>query len=202
MIVELSGFTYYFSLRGNSGGLYSMEYDFKLLPDRTEGVEDVKAAMRGLMQAHTDVLDRLYADVLTGERVPILTDTPHSLGTGYRYRGRLIKRGLGRIAKRLEAVFGEAPEDLRGDHSVFGDRRATVECSARKDGSGFDDVTVTAKYELDHMLNVCFFRFAGRLEGVEVKPGARRHMDGLDRRLATGWEREGVDHYRSLMAKP
>ena len=36
MIVELSGFTYYFSLKGNSGGLYSMEYDFKLLPDRME----------------------------------------------------------------------------------------------------------------------------------------------------------------------
>ncbi len=199
MIVTLTDFQYYFSLQGNSGGLFSMECAFKLYPDRRETVSEVKEAMRALVRRHTDILDSLYDDVIPGNREPILMDTGYSMSTGYRYRGKLTRKGIKRLPDRLAPIFGVRAVDTRGELSTWTDHDVTIECSARKDGRGFDDVTVKTKYHMSHMLNVCFFHFSRELDELEVSDDARRYMDRLDRTLNSDWERQGRDHYRLMV---
>ncbi len=52
---------------------------------------------------------------------------------------------------------------------------------------------------MDHILNVCFFRFIQGLPGIEVSASARRDMKSLDDTLAAGWEREKRDHYTAMV---
>ena len=199
MIIRMTNFHYYFSLKGSEGGLFSMECTFRLAPEKGETPADVKTAMRDLVQTHTQLLDGLYRDLIPGNREPVLTDSPHAISTGYRYSGKLTKRGMRRAAARLAAMFGDAAVDPRGGHSPFRELRVEIECTARKAAAGFDNVSISAKYEMDHTLNVCFFRFIKSLEGIEVSDESRRHMEALDRMLASNWERDGIDHYRTML---
>lgn len=73
MRIVLADFTCYFTLNGSSGALHSREVEFKL-PKRRDGTEEMKEAMRSVVQTHTEVLDRFYADVVPGKREPILID--------------------------------------------------------------------------------------------------------------------------------
>ena len=198
MRILLDNFSYYFSLTGSSGGLFSMECRFRPLLAGKEDAGAGKAATRRIMRTYTDVLDRLYGDVIKGDREPILADSPYVVSTGYRYSGYLTRRGLRVIDERLREAFGEEAADPRGEVSVHQHLRATVECSFGKKGQDLEDVSVVVKPEMNHLLNVCFFRFTRRQEGIEVGSAPRTNMDGLERMLKATAEREGLDYFEML----
>ena len=195
MKIELDDFLYHFSLQGGAGGLFSIRCRFDARPDPGDGFEDAKAAMRGLVQTHTDTLDRLFERVGAVEKLPILVDSPHSTDLGYRYRGRLPagRRAAARTRSRLAELFGAGAADARGELDSHIDAR--VEYAARKAGAGFDRVSVTTKFEMGHAINVCFFRFAQGLAGVEASKDAAEAMAGLERTLAL--DRDS-DHFLAL----
>ena len=201
MIVSLGNFSYYFSVTGGRGGLMSMDNGFQLRPDGSETDEDVKNAMRGLVQTHTRMFDRLFDGILQGKREPVLTDTPHMISTGYRYRGRLTQWSKARLEKNLAALFGGETVDPRGERSTVYDNDISIECAAHKQDGRFWDATVKTRYSLNHTLNVCFYRFIAKLDGIVISPETRVQMDALDRTLATGWEREGRDHFQAMVTK-
>lgn len=198
MRILLDNFSYYFSLTGSSGGLYSTECRFRPLLAGKEDADEVKASTRRIMRTYTDVLDRLYGDVIKGEREPILADSPYVVSTGYRYGGHLTRRGLRVLDERLREAFGAGAADPRGEVSVHQHLRVTVECSFGKKGHDLDDVSVVVKHEMNHLLNMCFFRFTRRLEGVEVGSAPRTNMDSLERMLKATAEREGLDYFEML----
>lgn len=201
MIVSLARFHYFFSLTGSRGGLWSMDCDFEL---RAEGPEDAAGAVgavRDLMRTHTDMFDRLFDDVMRGKREPTLIDTPHSASTGYEYRGTLASWSAKRLERYLAEMFGNGAVDPRGGRSRTREQSVSIEFSARKRGDALGDASVKTKYQLDHMLNVCFFRFVAGLRDVAVLPEARTGLESLDRTLASDWDRTGRDHYRAMIAR-
>ena len=62
MEISLNNFSYYFGLTGNSGGLASMEMEFKPYLYKGQEIDDIKAAARGCMERYMELLDPLYKE--------------------------------------------------------------------------------------------------------------------------------------------
>ena len=196
MKTELSRLSYDFSLRGSEGGLESLRLQFVLLPEDGEGPEDIREAMRTLVERHTDLFDRLFEAVFSGRRQPVLTDSESYASTGYSYRGRLHKRRPEQICGQLAALFGSEALDDRGELTFGEIFSAEATCSALKADGGFRDVTVDASLRLGHIVNVCCFRFLKALPGVGHSERARRAIADLDRTLSADRD---ADHYRAML---
>ena len=195
MEISLSDFSYYFGLTGNSGGLASMEMEFKPYLYKGQEIDDVKAAARGCMDRYMEVLDPLYNDVIDGKKEPQLTDTPYLVNTGYRYTGYFRKRWLRSPDKGLKAIFGEVAPEPHGDISVHERQDVTVLYSFYKDVARLNDVTVNIRFSASHILNVCFFQFTRGLEGIRIEQKARVNMQQLEETLKIVAERKDVDYY-------
>ena len=196
MRTELARASYDFSLHGSEGGLDSLRLSFTLHAAKGEGAEDIKAAMRALVQQHTDLLDRLFDTVFSGRREPVLTDSDSYSSTGYSYSGRLKKRPAAWVRSRIEEMFGREAVDDRGTLRFDEYCTARVTCSALKANGGFRDVTIDVSLRLDHVVNVCCFRYLKALPDIEISDRARRDIDNLDRTLSTDRE---ADHYRAML---
>ena len=196
MRTELSRLSYDFSLRGSEGGLESLRLQYVLQPAEGEGAEEVREAMRALVERHTDLLDRLFDTAVSGSRQPVLTDSDSYASTGYSYRGRLHERPPGQVLRELAELFGEALPDDGGELPFRESLSARVTCSATKEAGGFRDVTVDAALRLDHILNVCCFRVLTALPGIGRSERALRSIAELDRTLSTDRD---ADHYRAML---
>ena len=196
MRTELSRLSYDFSLRGSEGGLESLRLQYVLAPAEGEGAEEVREAMRALVQQHTDLLDRLFGTVVSGQRQPVLTDSDSYASTGYSYRGRLHERPPGQMRRELADLFGEEALDDSAALPFRESLSARVTCSALKEGGGFRNVTVEAALRLDHILNVCCFRVLTALPGIGRSERALRSIAELDRTLSTDRD---ADHYRAML---
>lgn len=201
MEISLSSFSYFFQLTGNSGGLASMEMEFKPYVRKEQEIDDIKAAARGCMDRYLEVLDPLFNDVIDGKKEPQLTDNPYLVSTGYRYTGRFTKRGLRLLDKGLRAVFGEVPPEPHGDISVYTNQEVTILYSFYKDVTRLNDVTVNIRFNASHVLNVCFFQFTRGLEGIRIEQKASVNMQQLEETLKIMTERKNVDYY-DMMTRP
>ena len=196
MKTELSRLSYDFSLRGSEGGLESLRLQFVLLAGEGEGADEVREAMRALVQQHTDLLDRLFETVFSGRRQPVLTDSDSYASTGYSYRGRLHDRPPAGLRAALAALFGKAALDDREELPVHESCSAQVTCSALKMDGGFRNVTVDVSLRLEHVVNVCCFRALKALPDVGLSDRARRSIADLDRMLSVD---RNADHYRAML---
>ena len=201
MEISLSDFSYYFGLTGNSGGLASMEMEFRPYLYKGQKIDDIKAAARGCIDKYMEVLDPLYNDVIDGKKEPQLTDSPYLVSTGYQYTGRFTKRRLRSLDKGLRAIFGEVTLEPRGDISVYSHQEVTILYSFYKDGARLNDTTVKIRFNASHILNVCFFRFTQGLEGIQIEQNARVNMQKLEETLKIMTERENVDYYDMMTRK-
>ena len=198
MEIAISEFRYFFRLTGETGGLSSIDVEFKPLRTKWRSSDHMKAAARQCIDAYTEVLDQLFGDLIDGEREPQMTDTPYSISTGYGYRGYLPERNFGNVEARLGGLFGVEAVDARGELSAHRPLSASVSASFRKSSKGYKDFGVKVNVEMGHTFNVCFFRFTERLAEVKFADEARTAMDQLDRTLQNTVERESVDYYEQL----
>ena len=109
MNLLLNRFGYYFSMKGERGGLFSMEWEFLPAP----GADRDEAAREAAFGAYVDLLDRVFASVLSGRRVGSLSDSRSQRTVGYSYRGRMTLPGALLARRRLGKLF--APEVARAD---------------------------------------------------------------------------------------
>ena len=198
MDIAISEFRYFFRLTGETGGLSSIDVEFKPLRAKWRSSDHMKAAARQCIDAYTEVLDQLFGDLIDGEREPQMTDTPYSISTGYGYRGYLPERNFGAVEARLAELFGAEAVDLRGELSPHRPLSASVSASFRKSGKGYKDFGVKVNIEMGHAFNVGFFRFTERLSNVKIENDAVAAMDQLSQTLQSTEERENVDYYEQL----
>ena len=198
MDIAINEFRYFFRLTGESGGLSSIDVEFKPVRTRWRSSDHMKAAARRSIDAYTEVLDQLFSDLIDGEREPQMTDTAYSISTGYGYRGYLPERNLDAVESRLGRLFGADAVDARGELSPHRPLTASVSASFRKSGKGYKDFGVKVNIEMGHMFNVCFFRFTEALAEVKFEDDARTAMDRLEQTLQSTQERENVDYYERL----
>ena len=195
MEISLNNFSYFFQLTGDNGGLSSMEMEFKPHLYKGQDVDDVKAETRRCMDRYLEVLDPLFQDVIEGKKEPQLTDSPDHVSTGYVYRGRFKKKWLRAPEKGLMAIFGEAALEPHSGISQYHEQQVSVLYSFYKDMNRLNDVTVNIKFNVSHILNVCFFRFTQGLEQIRLGQKASANMQQLEETLKIMTERKNVDYY-------
>lgn len=196
----LDSFYYHFTLEGTSGGLFSISHKFKPNPEPGEGVDELKAATKRLMQTYADALERLYGDVITGGKEPILKDNTYDASTGYKYKGKLKWRKKGALERRLQTLFGTTPKWPFGVVSPFFPLEADIECSFKKsDARQLDDLSVSVSIRMSHDINVCFFEFIKTLDWIEVAEDAQKDMDKLQHLLETTTKAKGIDYFKQII---
>ena len=99
MELILNRFGYFFSVQGRRGGLFSTDWHFLPAPDADR--DEARAGMDAALGVHADMLDRLFASVLSGKREESLSDSPGHKAAGYRYRGGLTPWGALLARRRL-----------------------------------------------------------------------------------------------------
>ena len=155
------------------------------------------AAMRPLVDDHARVFDRLFHEALGGERLPVLMDSGHTTQFGYRYTSSMTKKDVPVVRGRLKAMFGEEFTDLGSTVGRFDLQQAEVSCKI----SNLQQrpISVIANFDMDHALNVFFFRFTQGLKGIQIGASARSQMEALERMLAL--KKEGNVDYYALLSK-
>lgn len=200
MKIVLSAFHYHFTLEGTSGGLFSVQYRFQPKPEQGDGVDELKAATKRLMQTYADMLERLYGDVIDGGKKPILTDNTYDVSTGYKYKGKLKWRKKAALERRLQTLFGAKPKWPFGVVSPFFPLEADIECSFNKSGDRqLDDLSVSVSIRMSHDINVCFFEFIKTLDWIEVEEDAQKNMDKLQHSLETTTKAKGIDYFEQII---
>ena len=196
----LSAFHYHFTLEGASGGLFLIRCNFQPKPEQGEGVDELKAATKRLMQTYADVLERLYGDVIEGGKEPILTDNTYDVSTGYKYKGRLKEGKKAALEQRLQTLFGAVPKWPFGDISPYSTLEADIGCSFNKnDDRQLDDLSVSVNIYMSHDINVCFFEFIKTLDWIEVTEKAQKDMDKLQHSLETTTKAKGIDYFEQII---
>ena len=176
MNFRLAYFHYYFTMTGKVRNLFSIECQFQpILPDGASEAE-VKAGAQELVEVYIDILDRVFRELVRGKREPFLQDSPNQVTVGYQFEGRIRKLPLAILTRRARSVFAcQAVRDPRRPLK-FLPLEATIDCTYRKQGRHVRSGDITARLQLGHMLNLCFFQFTKGLEGLEGGAGrAREH---------------------------
>ena len=198
MNVRLAYFHYHFTMTGKVRDLFSITYGF--LPVHRDGASEaeVKACAQELIEVYMDILDRVFRELVKGKREPFLEDSPNQVTVGYQFEGRVRRLPLAILTRRARAVFAcQAVRDPRRP-LIFLPLEATVDCTYRKQGRHVRSGDITARLQLGHMLNLCFFQFTKGLEGLEVVPAAQESMDSLEQTLAATSERQAGEYMRSI----
>ena len=185
MDLVLNRFGHYFSMEGRRGGLFSTEWDFLPVP----GADRDEACMEAALGVHVDMLDRLFASVLSGKRVESLSDSPSQRTVGYSYRGSLTSWGALMARRRLGKLFGPeaAGANLHPVESCIAEAFVAWQRDPSQGGGGGTGLKVT--HRLGHAVNVCLFRHLRAGGGFEVSAEAEfrtRALEELLRKLETG----------------
>lgn len=192
----MSNFYYYFQLAGTKGGLSSLDWEFSFAPSQGENAQDVQKAARSLARKHTDLFDRLYSEVLSGEKTPIMQDGGWTLGMGYEYSGQVKTKSVSSLKKCLGKVFQVEAIDVQEKISPRSVQYAQVQYLMRNRNPA--DAGLEIKARLGHPLSVCLFQFLQGIEGVEVEDDVNKRMEYLKRTLKDTRERDGLDYYKIL----
>ena len=166
MNLLLNRFDYFFSMEDKRGGLFSTEWHFLPAPGADE------AGREAALGIHVDMLDRVFACILSGKRVESLSDTPGHRHVGYSYRGSLTPWGARRARRRLGKLFG--PEAARADlhpvESCIAEASIEWQRDRSQDKAGGTELKVTRR--LGHAVNACLFRHLRDCGGFEVSAQA------------------------------
>ena len=176
MNLLLNRFGYYFSVEGKRGGLFSTEWGFLPAPDTDRD----EAGMEAALGVHVDILNRLFASVLSGKRVESLSDIPGRRTVGYSYRGRLTSWGARLARRRLGKLFGPevARADLHPVESVIAEASVAWQRDRSQDGGGSTELKVT--HRLGHAVNACLFRHLRAGGGFELSAEAEFRTRALE----------------------
>ena len=198
MNVRLADFDYYFTMTGKVRNLFSIECQFQpIIPDDASEAE-VKACAQELVEVYMDKLDLVFRKLVKGTRKPFLQDSPNQVTVGYQFKGQVRTLPLAVLTRRARTVFAcQAVRNPRRPR-MFYTLEATIDCTYRKQGRQVRSGDITARLELGHMLNLCFFQFTKGLEGLEVTPAAQESMDSLERTLAATSGQEAGEYMRSI----
>ncbi len=102
----LESFSYYVSVKGRKGGVFSVDFEFSSGPAACKDAEVLKIHLKEDFLRLEALLDELLLRVggLRFEKTPILTDSPHSMTAGFEYSGR-YRGTLVSLTKSLLAYF-------------------------------------------------------------------------------------------------
>ena len=199
MEIVLSNFFYYFTMTGEEGGLCSFSMEFE--PNgAVANSDEMKEVVRCAIATHTDLFDRIFSEVVKGEKKPTMIDTSHKTSIGYHYRGHLTRKGVRNLGEHLQSLFGERVESL-STPSIYEEFDAKIACEMNKNGGDFIGFKIKIELSMDHTMNVCLFHFAEKLD-VAISDSASTAMRQLRQTLQnieTANAQGNIDHYKRII---
>lgn len=198
MEIILSHFHYYFTMTGEEGGLFSFSMEFE--PNGTASSDEMKEVVQRAIATHTDLLDRIFSEVVKGEKKPIMTDTPSNTSIGYHYCGGFTRKGVRNLGDHMQSLFGERVEPL-GTPSIHQQQDAKVICEMHKNDGDFTGFKIKIELSMGHALNVCLFHFIEKLD-IAISDSARTDMDELQQTLQNienANAQGNIDHYKRII---
>jgi len=190
----LDRFSYYFSVKGRVGGIYSLTFEF--LPDiaddrqNIDGIKQIIKADFALLESQLETL--LFSDRrIRAEKTPVLTDSPHSLQAGYEYTGQGKKRvaNLGGLLTNLFAILtrlSQKPGIIPKPIDPFTEIRATLRYSILKNSVEKKFAVINLEFTLGHDLNLSLFNSILNLPELHFSQQAQIEINHLQRALAMG----------------
>ena len=182
--ILLTRFDYYVSVDGvNGGGLFELRTEFSFVMGRKVELEEQKRALRQYVSNQETIFDTLFGNLMSGTKSPTLTDSPHSTRIGIRYRGTPTEEGYSLREKTIQALFGMQDPllqkvDLHSNHDV----KINYELPSTSDLSS-SDPCVNITVNMDHGLNVCWFKLLNQQEAIEIDKSVIPSMQKLERVL-------------------
>jgi len=169
--MSLQDFSYYFSVTGDEGGLFSVEFNFcpGAAPGRRLSPAQEKEAVREDFSALDALLEKTMPSGAFGGRMkktPTLSDSPAGSQVGFIYSNRLGSH-TAKLEYRLHKTNRQAP------------------------------ATVQLKLTLGHRMNLSFFEKIMALPGLQASEEAQSSMRQMRAVLATK-DRDHMDPVRFL----
>jgi len=191
----LDRFSYYFSVKGREGGLFSLTFEF--LPDATlaeqDNVKMVKQIVKDDFVKLEVLLDELFfSDLLMNvKKTPVLSDSPYILETGYDYEGRGKSPGT-RVRSFMRNVFpfffdrSKKPGVMIAPIDRFTRLSANLSCRFVKDKTEKNPPVISVKLSLGHEVNLSMFRALLTLPPLRLSQHAQSEVNRLQQVLALG----------------
>ncbi|MBF0099147.1 MAG: hypothetical protein HQM04_19145 [Magnetococcales bacterium] len=193
--MKLNNFSYYFSVKGNKGGIFSISFEF--IPGRiAEPPYITKEQVRDDFEQLESILDSLFVTnthIRGEEKAPILSDSPSGLETGFEYKGRKGKmmetasRGL--LDAFLSIILPNRLHQPKLDSSLmdsFITLSAKLCCHIRKGNENQTPPVLKLEIQVGHDLNLHMFESLISLPELDVSPQAEREIQHLRQILNTG----------------
>ena len=187
-------FDYGFGIHGPGGGLGSTTWIFEPRPDEGEGDAAMRDAVLAAVDLHREVLDGVFAGVMTGKRKQVLNERRGcgcgaddlTVASGYQYVGRIAWVGRRLLGRRLRRLFGRDALDVRRDSWSGKTRYANVGVIFGGE-HGPSDLHLWVTHDLSHAVNATLFRHLLGRDAFGLDEEVAEKVARLDRLLdATG----------------
>jgi hypothetical protein len=190
----LDRFSYYFSVKGREGGIFSLDFEF--LPDGMPAEQNNVEAIKRTIKNNFSDLESLLETLLSSnsrfnvEKKPVLTDSPYSLEAGYEYAGK-CKNNLAKIGALIKMILpisgivskpGIRPVPI----GPFTQITATLSYRILKHTVDKNSAIITLKLTLGHDLNLSLFNTIVNLPRLNFSQQAQREIKHLQSVLAMG----------------
>ncbi|TAN48112.1 MAG: hypothetical protein EPN21_15720 [Methylococcaceae bacterium] len=178
-MLELRKFSYYFNVKGNEGGLFSITLEMAptIPPEADEAT--CKSLVRDAFNRLVQNIEALLAktQVTVSAKTPTFTDSPAGLEAGFEYQTTGIKVISLRFLHGLYAMMRRrlaAPITLGNN---YGKGRIEIAFRVSKHQS---EAVIELKISAGHDLNLESLQFIRAFPDLTISPGAARYLHDLD----------------------
>ena len=186
----LTHFDYEFGIHGSEGGLGPTTWIFEPRSGDGDGGAEMREAVLAAVDLHRELLDRVFAGVIEGQRKQVLSERKGSgydadeltVVSGYQYVGRMTWTGRRLLRRRLRHLFGRDADDVRRDSCSRAVRYANIGLIIGGE-HGPSDLHMWVTHDLSHAVNAALFRHLRGLDAFGSDEGAASKVVRLDRLL-------------------
>ncbi|MBF0133009.1 MAG: hypothetical protein HQL75_10545 [Magnetococcales bacterium] len=185
----LDRFSYYFSVEGNEGGVFSLT--FKFVPDNATTMQVMKDFER--LESLLDWQFLADENGIGGEKIPTLSDSPAGIETGFKYKGRNrdLPYSVVRIfASTLSSMFFldrlRKVKPAKPSINSFMSLSASLRCHMGKHERSQSSPVLELDIQAGHNLNLAMFDAILGLPDMNIGMDAEINMKNLRQMLAMG----------------
>jgi hypothetical protein len=186
--MQLYRFFYFFSVKGHTGGLFSL--DFQFLPEIQSGAQDQPLSVQEALQRDFEMLESILDGILVHNKrlsvakTPTYCESSYSIQAGYEYEGTLKRRAF---ASRRSAITSLLPPFAKDTRIALRDVFVRLSCellyAIEKSSTGQTHAKTGLKTTLGHQLNLTVLHKILDLPNLLITPEAEREITKLNRLL-------------------
>lgn len=183
----LNNFSYYFSLKGQRGGIYSEEFVF--IPELGSSSLNNSHSIKSILRNDFTVIETLIDELIlrdnnfTIEKIPVFSDSPHSMTAGFEYSGKR-KGSAGNFIKTFIFSFSRMftklqDRMLEDQEDFFTTISSNLSYSIGKIQTDSCNAKIILKISLGHNLNLLVLNKILNLSILKLSPEAEMEVNNI-----------------------